>query len=165
MAAGTSLSRSSTLMHSAPVHRARLRASEPAPGVPERPRRRCIAPTRAGSPEYTGLLSAVNNRISRSGQTPLFQAVSTNRYTRPRLTLPFNEFFRDPAPARAISPGIYSIVRFHRAKPTEHFSHLSAADGNMESEFDRGSNGTAAAGVGPRTAELPSRKWVSFANC
>ena len=65
-------------MHSAPVHRARLRASV------ELWRLNRFAPTspgalnRADSPKYTGLLFAVNNDISRSGQTPLFQAVSTN---------------------------------------------------------------------------------------
>lgn len=102
-------------MHSAPVHRARLRASaELATSLnrsPSLPQRRYSAPARRN----TRLLAAVNNDISRSGQTPLFQAVSLSRYTRTQLTLAPNEFSSYPFQrARSfvlsLSDCIYSIV-------------------------------------------------------
>lgn len=97
-------------MHSAPVHivytrfRPRARLSR---------RLNSLEPPPPSSPPpniYTGLLAAVNNDISRSGQTPLFQPVSRNRYNECNESFLKNEFFPEFPLLSRILPSICGIV-------------------------------------------------------
>lgn len=139
MAARTSLSRSSTLMHSAPVHR--LHALPPERSSPRR-RLNSLEPFLLLLPPriymYGVVGRVVNNDISRSGQTPLFQPVSRQQIYSGGQRIFFlkngnfsrnSRFIADP-PSPFPLPfqrGIYSVVDLDdptsdRDQSSRHFS-------------------------------------------